>query len=223
MKPRVLIAQTRQPDGSELALHEHDGRYYLTVDGEQTSSPMTRVSEIELARIGTSPFRPVRQPRVWIAGLGLGAVLRSALEALPQKRGHFHVAEPCRELAQWHREHIDSEDLDDKRVSLGKDITPDGLKSEDPWHAILLHADTAPLLDKGRALFEDRRWLSAAYDSLRDGGLLAIASSRPVQKIENTLRRMGFDVIRHEIDAVPNARRPKRHFLWLARKGKSTD
>ena len=34
-------------------------------------------------------------------------------------------------------------------------------------------------------------------------------------------KRAGFEVVRHELDASPNARRPRRHFLWLARKGKS--
>ncbi|BCX47881.1 hypothetical protein HAHE_17890 [Haloferula helveola] len=224
MKPRVILAETTQPDGSALVLHEHDGRPYLTVDGVQTSGPSTRASEVALAQIGTSPFRPVRQPRIWIAGLGLGTVLKAALEALPQKRGVFHVAEPCAELASWHRKYLDPTPLEDKRVETGSDPGVGGLAaSSDGWHAILVHADTAPLLNRKRLLHEDRRWLTAAYDHLKPGGLLAIASARPIPKIESNLGRTGFEVIRHQVDAVPNARRPRHHFLWLARKGKSDD
>ena len=64
---------------------------------------------------------------------------------------------------------------------------------------------------------------AAAHGALQPGGLLAIASSRPVPDIERKLARAGFETARHEIDATPNARRPRRHFLWLARKGNSGD
>lgn len=224
MKPRVLIAESRLPDDSVLALHEHDGRHYLTIDGATTAGPATRASEEGLARLATSPFRPVRQPRIWLAGLGLGAVLAAALEALPQKRGLFHVAEPSRELPEWLREHLAPDFLEDKRVEIGHDPGVAGLRAgADPWHLLLVHADTAPQRPGARALFDDRAWLAAAYDSLREGGLLAIASSRPLPKIERTLSKAGFEVVRHEIDAAPNARRPRRHHLWLARKGKGRD
>lgn len=224
MKPRVVLAQTTQTDGSELVLHEHDGRPYLTLDGVPTAGPATRACEEGMARLATSPFRPVRQPRVWIAGLGLGTLLTATTEALPQKRGLFHVAEPNRDLPLWLAEHLDLHPLDDERVELGRDIGPGALAGgPDPWHLILVHADTAPPLERGRALFEDHRWLTAAYDSLRTGGLLAIAAPKPLPKIERTLGRVGFDVARHEIDVAPKARKPRRHLLWLARKGKPTE
>jgi hypothetical protein len=58
---------------------------------------------------------------------------------------------------------------------------------------------------------------------LQPGGLLAIASARPLPQIERLLGRSGFETVRQEIDATPNARRPRRHFLWLARKGNPDD
>jgi hypothetical protein len=220
MKPRVTLAHTRLADDTELVLHEHDGRPYLTLDGVQTAGPATRASEEGLARLATSPFRPVRQPRVWIAGLGLGEIVQTVCEALPQKRALFHVAEPCRELPTWLDRHLDRRPLDDARVVLGRDIGPGGLAAgPDPWHAILVHADTTPALAPGKAPFEDHRWLTAAFDSLREGGLLAIAASAPVPKLERHLTRVGFRVARHEIDVVPQAKRPRLHPLWLARKG----
>lgn len=224
MKPRVILAQTTQADGSELVLHEHDARPYLTVDGIQTAGPATRASEEGLARLASSPFRPVRQPRVWIAGLGLGTVVRAIAEALPQKRGHFHVAEPCPELSGWLAEHLEIDPHEDCRVTLGRDVGPAGLvPAADPWHLLLVHAETAPLLDRKRALHDDHRWLTAAYDSLRDGGLLAIAAAKPIPKLEKTLARVGFEVVRHEIDIAPKAKKPRLHPLWLARKGRPAD
>jgi len=223
MKPRVVIAESTLPDGSALALQEHDGRHYLTLNGEQTAGPSTRVSEAEMARIGCAPFRPARQPRIWLAGLALGEALAAAAAALPQKRATFYVAEPATVLPVWHREHLaDSALAGDTRTELRDDAGAGGLAEFDgSLHAILLHADTAPLGSDRRALFEDKRWLTAAYDALQPGGLIAIASSQKLPRIERQLARAGFQVVFHEINAVPKARRPRLHFLWLGRKGKA--
>ncbi|MEK7954107.1 hypothetical protein [Luteolibacter soli] len=225
MKPRITLAETTLPDGSVLGIHEHDGRRYLQLGANQLAGPATRVSERELGRIGCAPFKPVRQPKVWMVGLGLGEVLAGAMESLLQKRGTFYVAEAWPVVLQWHREFLpDSPALTDSRVEILKDSSPTGLHGFDgELHAVLIHADTAPLAGKARGLHEDNRWLAAAHGALQPGGLLAIASSRPVPDIERKLSRAGFEVVRHEIDATPNARRPRRHFLWLARKGKTED
>lgn len=225
MKPRITLAETTLPDGTVLGIHEHDGRRYLQHGAIQLAGPATRVSERELGRIACAPFKPVRQPKVWMVGLGLGEVLAGAMESLLQKRGTFYVAEVWPVIVQWHREFLpESPALTDSRVEILPDPGPAGLHGFDgELHAVLIHADTAPLAGKSRGLHEDNRWLAAAHGALQPGGLLGIASSRPVPDIERKLSRAGFEVVRHEIDATPNARRPRRHFLWLARKGKSDD
>lgn len=223
MKPRLTLAETTLPDGSVLGLHEHDGRKYIQHEGIQLSGPATATSERELGRIATEPFRPVKQPKVWIIGLGLGEVLAGAMETLRQKKGSFVIAEPWKIVREWHRQFLpEGPAIADPRVEITDDSGPAAFHEFDGvLHAVLIHADTSPLAERGRALFEDRRWLAAVHGALQAGGLLAIASSRPVPNIERNLARSGYEVIRHEIDASPNARRPRRHFLWLARKGKS--
>ncbi len=221
MKPIITIAETTLPDGTVLALQEHDGRRFLLSDNVQIASPATRISERELARIACAPFRPVRQPRIWVTGLALGELLEGLAEAVPQKRATFYVGEASEKLADWHREFYPAGTFaTDKRVFHVKGWDTAALNSLDsPLHAILVHADTAPVLAKGRGLYEDRRWLSVAYDSLQEGGLLAVASSRRVPKMERNLENAGFQIAYHEIEATPNARRPKTHHLWLGRKG----
>lgn len=225
MKPRLTLAETILPDGTVLGLHEHDGRRYLQYGGFQLAGPATRASEQELGRIGCAPFRSVKEPKIWIAGLALGEVLAGAMETLPQKRARFLIGEPWPELAAWHRQFIEgSPALNDPRVEILPDAGPAMFHGFDQeLHAVLVHTDTAPQAEKGRALFEDRRWLAAVHGALQPGGLLGIASARPLPQIERHLARAGFETVRHEIDASPNARRPRRHFLWLARKGKSDD
>ena len=223
MKPRLTLAESTLPDGTVLGLHEHDGRKYLQHESLQLAGPATAASERELGRIACAPFRPVKQPRIRIVGLGLGEVLAGAMETLPQKKGIFMIAEPWQIVVEWHRRFIpDSPAIMDSRVEIEEDAGPASFHQHDgTLNAVLLHADTAPSAEKGRGLFEDRRWLAAVHGALQPGGLLAIASSRPGPNIERSLSRAGFEVVRHEIDATPNARRPRRHFLWLARKGKS--
>ena len=225
MKPRLTLAETTLPDGTVLGLHEHDGRKYLQHGSIQLSGPATAASERELGRIACAPFRPVKQPTIWIMGLGLGEILAGAMETLPQKKGTFVIAERWMAIKEWHRRFIpESPAITDPRVVITEDTGPAIFHEHDGvLNAVLLHADTAPGGEKGRAVFEDRRWLAAVHGALQPGGLLGIASSRPVPNIERNLSRSGFEVIRHEIDASPNARRPRRHFLWLARKGKSDD
>lgn len=225
MKPRLTLAETTLPDGMVLGLHEHDGRRYLQWGGSQLAGPATRMSERELGRIGCQPFRSVKQPKIWIAGLALGEVLAGVMETLPQKQATFMIAEPWPTLIDWHRRFMPaSPALTDPRVEILPDAGSVAFHGfQEGLHAVLIHADTAPLADGDRGLFEDRRWLAAVHGALQPGGLLGIASARPLPKIENLLARSGFETVRQEIDATPNARRPRRHFLWLARKGASTD
>lgn len=225
MKPRLTLAETTLPDGTVLGLHEHDGRKYLQHESVQLSGPATAASERELGRIGCAPFRPVKQPKIWIIGMGLGEILSGAMETLPQKKGSFVIAEPWKVVTEWHRQFLpDSPAIQDPRVDITNDIGPSAFHGHDGvLNAVLLHADTAPYGERTRGIFEDRRWLASVHGALQPGGLLGIASSRPIPNIERNLSRSGFEVIRHEIDASPNARRPRRHFLWLGRKGKSDD
>ncbi|MGC4012997.1 MAG: hypothetical protein QM755_00545 [Luteolibacter sp.] len=66
---------------------------------------------------------------------------------------------------------------------------------------------------------ENQRWLTAAYDALQPGGLLAIASSRPLASLARTLGRSGFHVIEHRVPSSTTAKRPRLLPVWLARKG----
>lgn len=220
MKPRRVIAETTLPDESVLSLQEHDGRHCLVQDGEEVAGPRTRGSEREMARIACAPFRPARQPKIWLAGIGLGEVLSAVREELPQKRATYYVAEPNAALLRWHAEHVADSPLDgDPRVVLRDALDAGDLAAfEGTLHAVLVHADTAPQLERGRMLFEDRRWLAAVHDALQAGGLLAIASSTWRPQLEGALARCGFETVVQEIDANPKARRPRRHPLWLARK-----
>lgn len=225
MKPRITLAETTLPDGSTLALQEHDGRKSLLIHGQQICGPATRAAEEELARLACAPFRPARQPKIWLTGLGLGHALGAVSSELLQKRGTFIVAEPLAAIPEWHRQHLpDSPFLTDSRVVLEDDCGPSALaRKAGMLHAVLLHLDASPIGPRNRPWVDDRAWLAAAYESLQPGGLLAIAGSRPVADLTRRLQRAGFDVAEFTVPASPGAKRSRVLPIWLARKGKSPD
>lgn len=221
MKPRLTLAEATLPDGATLSLQEHDGRLALSIHGQQICGPATRAVEEELARLACAPFRPARQPKLWFIGLGLGHTLASALAELKQKKGVFHVAEPMPELTRWHREHLPSSPLNDPRVQLGNSCDASALaRQAGTLSAILLHLDASPTGPRNRPWVDDQRWLAAAYDALQNGGLLAIAGSRPQARLARSLQRAGFEVVEHLVPVSPNARKPRLAPVWLARKGR---
>lgn len=223
MKPRISLEQTHLPDGTSLVLQEHDGRYYLLVQGQQIAGPGTRSAEEELARLACAPFRPARQPKIFLIGLALGETLAGVVGALPQKRASIIVAEPRTDLPIWHRRHFPGSPLhNDSRITLTQDPSPAGLAHHaGTLHAIIIHLDTSPATESNRPWVDDRRWLAAAYESLQAGGLLAIAASRPVPNLTRRLQRCGFAVAEHLIPLAPNAKKTRLQPIWLARKGRA--
>ncbi len=225
MKPRITLAETQLPDGNILALQEHDGRKSFFVHGQQICGPATKAAEEELARLACAPFRPARQPQIWFCGLGLGHTLAAVARELPQKRASLIVAEPLAAIPEWHRTHLpESPLLTDSRISLETDCGPAGLiRHAGLLHAILVHLDASPTGPRNRTWVDERRWVSAAYEALQQGGLLAIAGSRHVANLSKRLQGSGFEVAEFTVPSSPNAKRPRFLPIWLARKGKAAD
>ncbi len=212
-------------DGNILALQEHDGRKFLLVHGQQICGPATRAAEEELARLACAPFRPARQPKIWFCGLGLGHTIAAVAKELPQKRANFIVAEPMAAIPEWHRAHIpDSPLLTDPRILLENDCSPQALiRQAGSLHAILVHLDASPTGPRNRTWIDERRWVSAAFEALQQGGLLAIAGSRHVADLTRRLQGSGFEVAEFTVPSSPNAKKPRFLPIWLARKGKPAD
>jgi spermidine synthase len=221
MKPRTTLATTTLADGSPLELQEHDGRRYLIVQGQQICGPTTRAAEEELAKLAAAPFRPARQPRIWMIGLGLGHMLKSIIQELPQKRAVYTVAENRSELMDWNRQFFPETPLNDPRVVIESDPGANALnKQSGCLHAILIHLDSAPMASKQRLFVNDKRWIAATYEALQPGGLLAIAATRNVPNLTRNLERDGYEVVEHFVPSSPMAKKPRLLPIWLARKSR---
>jgi spermidine synthase len=221
MKPRITLAESTSEDGSPLELQEHDGRRYLIVQGQQICGPATRAAEEELAKLAAAPFRPARQPRIWMIGLGLGHMLKSIIQELPQKRAVYTVAENRSELIDWNRQFFPETPLNDPRVVIESDPGANALnKQSGCLHAILIHLDSAPMASKQRLFVNDKRWIAATYEALQPGGLLAIAATRNVPNLTRNLERDGYEVVEHFVPSSPMAKKPRLLPIWLARKSR---
>ncbi|MDP4625683.1 MAG: hypothetical protein NWT08_11165 [Akkermansiaceae bacterium] len=221
MKPRITLAETTLDDGSPLELQEHDGRRYLLVQGQQICGPATRTAEEELAKLAAAPFRPARQPRIWMIGLGLGHMLGAIIKELPQKRAVYTVADNRDFLIDWNRKFFPETPLEDSRVVIETDPGANTLnKQSGCLHAIMIHLDSAPLGSKGRLLINDKRWMAATFEALQPGGLLAIASTRKMPTLTRNLEREGYEVVEHLVPSSPMARKPRLLPIWLARKSR---
>ena len=222
MKPRTNLAETTLPDGSTLTLQEHDGRKSLLIHGQQICGPGTRAAEEEMARLACAPFRPARQPKLFFVGLGLGQTLATVSTELKQKKGTFIIAEPNTEITKWHHEFMpDSPIHSDSRVVIETDCGPEALQNmEGQLHAILLHLDASPMSPQNRPWIDDRKWLSAAFNSLQPGGLLAIAGSKRVDYVTKALKKAGFDIAQYDVPASANAKRSRLMPIWLGRRGR---
>jgi hypothetical protein len=128
-------------------------------------------------------------------------------------------------MTEWHRTLIpESPLLSDARILLENDCSPSVLtRQEGTLHAILMHLDASPTGPRNRTWVDERRWVSAAYEALQQGGLLAIAGSRHVANLTRRLQGSGFEVAEFTVPSSPNAKKPRFLPIWLARKGKAAD
>lgn len=220
MKPRLVLAETRLPNDSLLEWQQHDGRNYLAVAGQQIDGPINEAVQRELAHLACAPFRPARQPKILVAGLGLGVLVDALTQNLLQKRATFIVAEPLADIVAWNRKFLpESVFATDARVKVETDTSPSGIAShKGSLHAILTHLDIAPQFSPNKSWPEQARWMTAAYDALQPGGMLAIASSRVIHSMSRNLQRAGFQVAEHQAASSAKAKRPRFHPIWLARK-----
>jgi len=224
MKPYTKIAESKTPEGEPLELIEHDGSYMICSRGEQLMTSFSHGSEETLAELACSPFRPVKQPRILIGGLGMGYTLAAATKALSGKRAQFNVAELTADIEKWNRTHLAHLNpglLDDERITIKIQPVQKLIRQANgEYHAVLLDVDNGPSAFHGKnndSLYT-LNGLREIQHALKGGGILAIWSARPDKAFTKTLRKAGFDVSENAVAAAHKGNKRRTHTIWLARK-----
>lgn len=199
MIPFRNLAEARTPDGSRLTLHEHDGDYFIKLDGRQLMSSTSTTSELLLAEHACEHLTRHREPRVLIGGLGLGFSLKRVLEMVG-KGAVVEVAELVPQVIDWNRQLLDAVNgrlLRDPRVRvLAADVFALLRNAKHgSYNAILLDVDNGPtsfVQTKNSRLY-NRRGLAVIRNALSPNGRVAFWSAEPEPAFLDSLRRAGFD------------------------------
>lgn len=220
MKPRVKLATTRTPDGSELVLFQHDRDFYLEVNGQDLMQSRHHESELALARLGCAHLAGRRGACVLVGGLGMGYTLRQTLELLaPQAK--VVVGELLAAVVDWNRDYLgalNGQPLADERVELKNgDIFKLIAASKGRFDAILLDVDNGPraMTSAGNHRLYGYAGIVACRQALREQGCLAVWSAEPSKEYEQLLVSCGFQVRRYRVPAHPGSKANSR-FVWVA-------
>lgn len=225
MKHYNKLAETTTPEGESLELFEHDGEFFISSKGERLMTSIAYGSEEELARMACQPFRPARQPKVLIGGLGMCFTLSAAVESLPQDGAEFVVAELTQGVVEWNQTYLKGlhpDLLEDQRIKIKVSPVQKLIaQATKEYSAIMLDVDNGPSAfhgEENESLYTIEGLL-AAKAALKDGGILAVWSAYPDKKFTKLVRKAGFDVSEVEVPASHRGRKRRMHTIWLARNG----
>jgi len=228
LKPFVKLGQTITPDGSQFALHEHDGEYFLKLNGRQLMSTTSTTSELLLAELPCKGLANRPHSCVLIGGLGLGYSLRRVLE-LTNRSATVEVAELLPEVIAWNREFLGKVNgalLDDPRVKV---ITGDvfeviGQAGNARYDAILLDVDNGPtsFVQVKNSRLYNRRGLGLISRALKPGGKVAFWSACEEPEFLQTLFYAGFKAQAFPAKAHERAKRDA-HVIYVAQRALAPD
>jgi len=220
LKPFHNLAQTRTPDGSQFSLHEHDGEYFLKLNGRQLMSTTSTVSELLLAELPCKGLANRPDARVLIGGLGLGYSLRKVLE-LTGPTAIVEVAELLPQVVAWNREFLEKVNghlLDDPRVNVITGDVFDVIRhaGRDAYDAILLDVDNGPtsFVQAGNSRLYDKRGFHLITRSLKAGGKVAFWSACEEPSFMRKLTSAGFKAQAFPAKAHERAKR-EAHVIYM--------
>ena len=204
-----------------LVLAQRGTEFAIRVGGVALMGSRAHGSEEALAELACARIAARADVRVVVGGLGMGFTLAAALRALPTS-ARVVVVELVPELIEWNRgplADLAGRPLDDARVSVRAGDVADVLhESRAAFDAILLDVDNGPTAltrATNRRLYATPG-LAAAFDALRDDGILGVWSVAPDAAFTRRLLAHGFDAETRVVRA--QLARGGRHTLWLARR-----
>jgi spermidine synthase len=220
VKPWNLIDQTATPDGKTISLHEHDGFYFIRVDGNPLMSTRQHASEERMAELACAHLKAVRSARVLIGGLGFGYTLRAAL-GLIGKDARVVVAEILSAVIDWNRRPepgLAADAMADPRVTIvQRDVREVIRTARSEFDSIALDVDNGPaaMSTDGNARLYRVDGLEQTRIALRPGGCAAYWSAAPDTAFARRMERAGFAVEVHHARARGHA--GARHTIFLGR------
>lgn len=212
MRPWETIDRTPTAEGELVLQRRGTDEFVIAVGGRVVMGSRGHQSESDLAALVCDRLCDAKEPRVVVAGLGMGFTLRAAIDALPPTAS-VTVVELIPEVVAWCRGPLavlTSDALSDRRVTtIVGDVFATLRKTTTPLSGIALD------LWQGPHEKNDRVFTAAALASCRralgPGGRLGVWSEQSVGGFEQRLTAAGFVAPRKHI-----ARRGFRHVVYVA-------
>lgn len=213
LKPNNKLAEALTPDGHQMTLYEHDGHFFIRLDGQELMHSLAYSSEILLGEIGVEAIWNVDKPRILIGGLGLGFSLKSLLSGLP-KKATVHISELMPEVIDWNRKHmseLNGKLLDDPRVNVFVEDVCDRISDSrnEPYDVILLDVDNGPssMVQKDNDRLYSQRGIKRIDAALTEKGRVAIWAASEDRFFTQRLSKTGMKVDLVPAKVHPNAKR----------------
>jgi spermidine synthase len=222
MLPRELLGSAPIPDtDKELKLYRSGDVFSIKIPGRgELMNSRTHGSETALAELACEHLGGQNQPRVLVAGLGMGFTLAAALGAVGPG-AEVVVAELVPEVVTWNRTLTGEpagHPLRDPRTRVYVGDVADLIRRETHgFDAILMDVDNGPegLVRRENDWLYGAAGLRATHEALRTSGVLAMWSATPDRDFSKRLRQAGFDAREHVVHAHHAGKGP-RHYIWIA-------
>jgi spermidine synthase len=229
MHPWTVLDKVETPEGV-LELRLRDEEFLIVIDGRVLMNSHSRASEEEQARMAikeiaappnrytATTLRP-GEPRILIAGLGMGFTLRAALDSV-SPTADVTVCEINKVVVDWCRGPLAGPTrnaVKDPRVTIKLEDVAKVIAASAPnrYDAILLDLYEGPNAQSQRPddPFYSAPALNRAYKALRPGGVLSVWSEDADAPFEKRFGAAGFEVRSQSIGSGG-----RRHFVYVGRK-----
>lgn len=206
-------------EGTMLLMQRGEREFVISVDHLTLMTSESNLSELELGRVPCERLENRANPRVLLAGLGMGYTLRAALDALPEN-ALVEVAELNTVIAYWCRGPmaiLTDHALDDPRVDLRFGDVAESIRraadTQEGYDAIILdlYQGTFDANDDSRHPHYGRKALARTRRALAPGGIFAVWTEEVDPGFEERLRAVGF-----EFEALSPELEGPQHVVYLA-------
>ena len=207
-------------EGTLLLMQRGENDFAIAWDHITLMTSESKLSELELGRVPCKRLGNRTNPRVLLAGLGMGFTLRAALDALPAG-ARVEVAELNSVIAYWCRGPLavlTDHAVDDSRVEIHFDDVAEKIRfaadHSDGYDAIILdlYQGTFDANDEPDHPHYGRAALERTRRAIAPGGILAVWTEEADPGFEQRLGSVGFEfeTLRPELEGP-------QHVVYLAR------